>query len=259
METISTPQPIRFDEETAREMIQSLARTESDNLLSTEASRLAEEMWVTLNRGGRATGADPWDLMEEAVGLISDLQRQLGAQRERIAYFESLATRDSLTGLLNRRGLDEQLRRLLADARRHYERGVVIFVDLDGFKAVNDTMGHHVGDAMLRHLADLLAANVRESDIVARIGGDEFVAALVKTAPEEAESRALRLQMLVNNSKFEFGGARIPVCASFGFAPYGPGDNPLEVFTRAAAAMYQNKCARRQSDAPAAPIAGIAS
>ena len=259
METISTPQPIRFDEETAREMIQSLARTESDNLLSTEASRLAEEMWVTLNRGGRATGADPWDLMEEAVGLISDLQRQLGAQRERIAYFESLATRDSLTGLLNRRGLDEQLRRLLAAARRHYERGVVIFVDLDGFKAVNDTMGHHVGDAMLRHLADLLAANVRESDIVARIGGDEFVAALVKTAPEEAESRALRLQMLVNNSKFEFGGARIPVCASFGFAPYGPGDNPLEVFTRADAAMYQNKCARRQSDAPAAPIAGIAS
>ena len=193
-------------------MTQPLARTESDNFLSTDAIRLAEEMWVTLNRDGRATSDDPWTLMEEAVGLISDLQRQLGAQRERISYFESLATRDSLTGLLNRRGLDEQLRRLLAAARRHDERGVVIFIDLDGFKAINDTMGHHAGDAMLRHLADLLTANVRESDVVARIGGDEFVVALVKTAPGEAESRTLRLQMLVNNSKFEFAGARVPVC-----------------------------------------------
>jgi diguanylate cyclase (GGDEF)-like protein len=216
-------------------------------------------MWVTLNRGGHAAGGDPWALMEQAVGLISDLQCQLGAQRERIAYFESLATRDSLTGLLNRRGLDEHLRRLLAAARRHDERGVVVFVDLDGFKAVNDSMGHHAGDAMLRHLADLLVANVRESDIVARIGGDEFVVALVKTAPEEAESRSLRLQMLVNNSKFEFAGARIPVCASFGYAPYGPGDNPLEVFTRADAAMYENKCMRRDAGAPTAQFARVAS
>ena len=240
-------------------MTQPLARTESDNFLSTDAIRLAEEMWVTLNRDGRATSDDPWTLMEEAVGLISDLQRQLGAQRERISYFESLATRDSLTGLLNRRGLDEQLRRLLAAARRHDERGVVIFIDLDGFKAINDTMGHHAGDAMLRHLADLLTANVRESDVVARIGGDEFVVALVKTAPGEAESRTLRLQMLVNNSKFEFAGARVPVCASFGFARYGPGDNPLEVFTRADAAMYRNKCSRRPAGLSAAAIARVAS
>lgn len=236
-----------------------LANTEPQDFLSTQASRLAEEMWVTLNPGGRPTGTDPWELMEQAVGLISDLQRQLGAQRERIAYFESLATRDSLTGLLNRRGLDEQLRRLLAAARRHDERGVVIFVDLDGFKAVNDAMGHQAGDAMLRHIADLLSANVRESDIVARIGGDEFVVALVKTVPEEAESRALRLQMLVNNSKFELSGARVPVSASFGFAPFGPGDSPLEVFTRADAAMYRNKCARRQSGPPAPQIAMAAS
>ncbi len=135
----------------------------------------------------------------------------------------------------------------------------MIFVDLDGFKGVNDSMGHHAGDAMLRHLADLLAANVRESDIVARIGGDEFVVALVKTAPEEAESRSLRLQMLVNNSRFEFAGARIPVCASFGYAPYGPGDNPLEVFTRADAAMYENKCTRRDTGAPTAQFASVAS
>jgi diguanylate cyclase (GGDEF)-like protein len=233
--------------------------TAPDNLLLSEASRLAEEMWVTLNRGGHASDADPWTLMEQAVGLISDLQRQLGAQRDRIAYFESLATRDSLTGLLNRRGLDEQLRRILAEARRHDERGVVIFVDLDGFRAVNHTMGHHAGDAMLRHLADLLTANVRESDIVARIGGDEFVVALVKTAPEEAESRSLRLQMLANNSKFGFAGARIPLCASFGYAPYRSGDNPLEVFTRADAAMYRNKCSRRQSVAPTGRIARAAS
>ena len=240
-------------------MTQPLASTEPRDFLSTEASRLAEEMWLTLNRDGQPAGTDPWQLMEQAVGMISDLRRQLGAQRERIVYFESLATRDSLTGLLNRRGLDEQLRRLLAAARRHDERGVVIFVDLDGFKAINDTMGHHAGDAMLRHIADLLAANVRESDIVARIGGDEFVVALVKTVPEEAESRALRLQMLVNNSNFEYAGARAPVSASFGFAPYGPGDNPLEVFTRADAAMYQNKCARRQSGSPAPRIARAAS
>ncbi len=240
-------------------MTQAHAAMNSEHLLSGEAARLSEEMWVTLSRGGHATGGDPWALMEQAVGLISDLQRQLGAQRERIAYFESLATRDSLTGLLNRRGLDEHLRRLLAAARRHDERGVVIFVDLDGFKGVNDSMGHHAGDAMLRHLADLLAANVRESDIVARIGGDEFVVALVKTAPEEAESRSLRLQMLVNNSRFEFAGARIPVCASFGYAPYGPGDNPLEVFTRADAAMYENKCTRRDTGAPTAQFASVAS
>ena len=235
-----------------------LANHEPHDFLSIEASRLAEEMWITLNRGGQPSGTDPWQLMEQAVGMISDLQRQLGAQRERIVYFESLATRDSLTGLLNRRGLDEQLRRLLATARRHDERGVVIFADLDRFKAVNDTMGHHAGDAMLRHVADLLSANVRESDIVARIGGDEFVVALVKTVPEEAESRALRLQMLVNNSNFEFAGADVPVRASFGFAPYGAGDNPLEVFSRAEAEMYKNKCARHESG-PAPRIARTAS
>lgn len=106
------------------------------------------------------------------------------------------ASRDPLSGLLNRRSFMDRAGQVLAESRRRGDAAAMLFVDLNGFKAVNDTHGHRVGDAVIARLSQRLKDHVREADALARIGGDEFALILSGGGPEAAQRLAARVQAL---------------------------------------------------------------
>ncbi len=187
---------------------------------------------------------DPNDLLERALTVAAEAQQQLMAQSQRIASLEALSFTDELTGLYNRRGFHEELRRVLAVSQRFGSTGVLAFIDLDRFKAINDGLGHQAGDAVLRHVAAMLNDNIRATDVVARLGGDEFAAALVHTSADSGHRRAAALERLLNTSVVHWQDYEIPVSASFGIKPFGPDTTADTLLARADAAMYQNKKAK---------------
>ncbi len=176
-----------------------------------------------------------------ALVAVLDAERRMVQQRDRIMYLERLTLTDELTGLLNRRGFQAQLGRALAAADRYEERGLLAYVDLDGFKPVNDTYGHAAGDEVLRQVARVLNDNVRDTDCVGRLGGDEFAVLLTRTSPKDGVKRARWLEELVNTTVVAWQGCSIALRASFGFQRYGPKDDEHELLKRADSAMYNAK------------------
>ena len=192
----------------------------------------------------QAAGGGVFALREtarNALVAVLDAERRMVQQRDRITYLERLTMTDELTGLLNRRGFQAQLRRALAAADRYDERGLLAYVDLDGFKPVNDTYGHAAGDEVLRQVARVLNDNVRDTDCVGRLGGDEFAILLTRTSPKDGVKRARWLEELVNTTVVDWQGRNIALRASFGFQRYGPKDDEHDLLKRADTAMYNAK------------------
>lgn len=180
-------------------------------------------------------------LVEQVLDAAAEVETLLVQQSARIAYLENLTLTDELTGLRNRRGFNEELCRALAAANRYGDEGVLVFCDLDDFKSVNDTYGHHVGDFVLRQLARVLEAEVRETDIVARLGGDEFAILMVQTSWRDGFKRAQMLSRVVNRTIITHQAQKICVAASFGVERFGPNDEGANLIARADMAMYVNK------------------
>lgn len=180
-------------------------------------------------------------LVDQAIDAAEEVESFLAEQSARIAYLENLTLTDELTGLRNRRGFNDQLRRTLAAANRYGDQGVLVICDLDNFKAINDTYGHHVGDYVLRQLAKVIEAEVRETDVVARLGGDEFSVLMIQTNWRDGIKRAQMLSRVVNRTIVTYQGNEIRVCASFGVEPFGPNDEESNLVARADMAMYVNK------------------
>jgi diguanylate cyclase (GGDEF)-like protein len=175
-----------------------------------------------------------------AVALHTDVTTERRAREE----LTRQALRDPLTGLLNRAGLDAALDAALTRARADRTRLALLFLDLDGFKSVNDTHGHAVGDEVLRTTAEVIMQSVRPTDVVARLGGDEFVVVLEDVAAGEAGAVAQRIHDLV--SPPDPGPRSVPaVAASIGVAEVDGTEapDPAELLTRADRAMYRSKWA----------------
>jgi diguanylate cyclase (GGDEF)-like protein/PAS domain S-box-containing protein len=154
-----------------------------------------------------------------------------------------LADHDPLTGLVNRRRFQEDLERHLAQGRRYGMTGALLVLDLDGFKAVNDTHGHREGDRVLCAVAAALRTRLRESDIVARLGGDEFAVLLPRASAEAAEQVCEALAQAVAAEVPTPGDSRIEV--SVGFAPFENGARSVDdVLSAADASMYAVKAGR---------------
>jgi diguanylate cyclase (GGDEF)-like protein/PAS domain S-box-containing protein len=166
---------------------------------------------------------------------------------------ELLSRSDPLTGVFNRRRFDEALEALLTDARRHRRRGALLIVDLDRFKQINDEFGHAAGDEALRAVARLLAANLRQTDVlardagglVARLGGDEFALLLPEADAAGAETVAGRLVEALAAEPLEIGGKRVQIGISVGASTFGDGNFPSaeELLAAADRAMYVVKAA----------------
>jgi diguanylate cyclase len=182
--------------------------------------------------------------LRRAVAQRTDaLQKEL-AERQRLeTRLRTLAEHDPLTGLMNRAALTEALRRSLALATRQKWSVAVVFIDLDKFKEVNDSMGHAAGDELLRQIASRLQGCLRESDLLGRLGGDEFivVAEALLDGPRNAIELADKLLMQMKRP-FLVDGRPLSMGFSAGIAIYpGDGDTPEALVANADAAMYQAK------------------
>ena len=164
------------------------------------------------------------------------------------AHLEHLATHDPLTDLPNRRALELALDQLVTSCRRRERHGAVVVIDLDGFKYVNDSQGHAVGDVVLTRVADLLRRTLRPGDVLGRLGGDEFAVLLSDTTPEEAEQVVQRVLHALRSATLVVEGDRaIRSTASIGLAVFGP-DTRLsgaDLLVDADVAMYDAKEAGR--------------
>ena len=183
-----------------------------------------------------------------ALAAAEAAEKTIAEQQKHLAHFEQLAVTDELTGLLNRRGFEAEIARTTAAARRYHEKGVLIFIDLDGFKPVNDTHGHAAGDAVLRHVAKLLGDNVRATDSLGRLGGDEFAILLTRTTWQAGLQRAEAFDALINGAAVQWAGQTITIRASFGFQTYGPDDDLGQLLVHADNAIYATKRARAAAE-----------
>lgn len=173
---------------------------------------------------------------------IAMLQQQLEKQSQVIQTLEKDTVTDPLTGVMNRRGFEVELNRTLANARRHNRQSALLFVDMNNFKAINDTFGHFAGDEVLCHVAALLKANIRETDVLARVGGDEFCVILNDIrSTKDAETRATVLAHFIQSSPVRFEDERIWVQASIGSTCFSKEDDMIEVISKADEAMYAKK------------------
>jgi diguanylate cyclase (GGDEF)-like protein len=155
---------------------------------------------------------------------------------------EHLATHDSLTGLANRAVFLDQVEKAVHSARRDDQNLALLFIDLDGFKDVNDTLGHATGDALLRSVADRLESVVRTSDVVARLGGDEFTILLPKLAAAQDASFVARKVLRLLSSTHEIDGRHVVATPSIGIAIFpSDGDDSDSLLRNADRAMYEAK------------------
>jgi diguanylate cyclase (GGDEF)-like protein len=175
------------------------------------------------------------------LGEIDELRKEVGRLKARLAEAEALADRDALTPLLNRRAFVRELGRVIAFIQRYGGPASLIYFDLDGFKAVNDRFGHAAGDMALRAVAERLAGNVRESDIVGRLGGDEFGVILVHADIATAAAKATALAQAVEDEPAQCGEWLVPLKVSYGVRKIVPGLGAEQVLAAADAAMYARK------------------
>jgi diguanylate cyclase (GGDEF)-like protein len=183
---------------------------------------------------------------------VDALAAQLQDSRARISDLEARVDVDPLTDVLNRRGFERELKRSLAYIKRYGTSAALIYVDLDGFKPVNDRHGHGAGDAVLKAVAAALVRNVRASDVVARIGGDEFVVLLWNVNGANAAIKAAALEAAVFGAPVRWNASTLVVGASAGVALLGALDMPADVIARADAAMYARKNERKGRSTPRA-------
>ncbi len=183
--------------------------------------------------------------IQELTDRLQALEKESADLRERLRQERHLALIDPLTGIYNRLAFDERMGQEFARWRRYKSPLTLAVWDIDRFKSVNDTYGHQAGDRVLTVVAKLLRKQVRETDFIARFGGEEFIMLLPETAIEDAVGVAEKLRTSVAACEFHYGGRRVVVTASCGLAEFHEGDTPEQVFARADQALYAAKAGGR--------------
>src|SRR6202521_563541 len=203
-----------------------------------------------LQCGAKDFISKPFDLAEVLIRVRNMLEVRLlhEAARNQGKMLESLALKDPLTGLANRRLLAERMSMALVHARRNKSTMAVVYLDLDGFKQINNTLGHGAGDVLLKMLAGRLTATVREEDTVARVGGDEFVIALWHiSGPDYAATVAVKVIEAVTQP-YVLEGQTVSVTTSAGVGIYPiHGEDADTLMKCADLALYEAKRAGKNA------------
>jgi diguanylate cyclase (GGDEF)-like protein/PAS domain S-box-containing protein len=219
--------------------------------LSRDGASLMGEHDVLVRRDGAETPIDDatalvYDERGEAIGMVIVL-RDATRTREAMRQLVHRATHDGLTRLVNRSEFERRLACLLAGMGEG-EAHTLLYMDLDGFKAINDACGRVAGDMALQQVADLFRAAVRERDTLARLGGDEFGLLLEHCPPEQAMAHARRLHAALADSTFLWQGRRFPLAVSIGLAAItGRVRDTADILTAADRACYAAKQAREEA------------
>ena len=180
-------------------------------------------------------------LLERALTAAAEAEGRINKLHGEIERLRTLSITDEATELLNHRGFTKALSRSIDWGRRYGETGALLLIDLDGFKAVNDTYGHAAGDHVLVSVARALRKYVRTTDDVARIGGDEFAVLLNHTPAHHAEERADIIEQFLNSLVATWRGKKIHIRASIGCYCFSADANAKDVFDLADGNMYMKK------------------
>jgi diguanylate cyclase (GGDEF)-like protein len=186
---------------------------------------------------------------DSPTGLRAELERmreELIWAKCKISELEERTELDPLLDIFNRRGFERELKRAIAFLARYSGAAALVYLDLDGFKAVNDLHGHRAGDAVLKAVARELAAHVRASDVVARLGGDEFAVLLWHIGEKQAEAKARGLEQVIEETLVAYGPVQLAVGASAGIVSLRPNSDPVKILDAADRAMYARKKKRRK-------------
>ena len=203
-----------------------------------------ESLTAALARDPGPVGSDqppPFRTDQPLEAGTDKLRYSITAAEQQWARMLEIATHDPLSGLLNRNGAVDAIRRDLARAERDHIPVTVLFMDLDELKHINDTYGHAAGDRAIKAAAGTLRATTRGADIVARLGGDEFLVSTSNQTPGEAEALAERVLEAVRERTISVDGAAIPLACSIGVAHVQPDDTVESLIHHADQALYAAK------------------
>jgi diguanylate cyclase (GGDEF)-like protein len=200
---------------------------------------------VSSNRAEARSGDSGLDAAALLRAEVARLTCELEEARAKITELEQRADVDPMLDILNRRGFDRELTRSLAYVKRYDTPAALLYIDLDGFKTVNDRYGHAAGDELLKLVAAELAANVRASDLVGRLGGDEFGVLMWNAAKPQAMMRARDLENRIEGIALARRGEKFSVGASVGVAVLCGDLTPAALMDLADKAMYARKNERR--------------
>lgn len=214
-------------------------------LSDAEKRALLAALGVDLGRLDLRARAAIEALAEEVIAL----REEGDTLRARLADAELLADNDTLCPVFNRRAFEREVRREIALSGRFQTPLTLIFIDLDNFKAVNDVYGHAAGDSVLLKVADILLARTRETDIVGRLGGDEFGIVLAHASLEDSRRKAAQLAAAIDalEVRGEEGSTLPPVeiGASCGVVEWAAGQSAAGLIARADQAMFAEKSRRK--------------
>lgn len=239
--------------ESEREQVQSLLETirELTNTMDDDVGRHSTTLEAVMG-ALQSSDKQSASAIVEATGRLLDANQHLqadlasakaeiAAQREQLGSMATQALTDPLTGLDNRRSLDQELKRRVAQVKRHGGHVCFVMIDLDHFKKVNDRYGHLVGDELLRAVAGLLKRMMRDGDFVARYGGEEFACLLPNTSLEQAVIPAERIRCAVAAYSMRVGSSNVSPTVSLGVSACLPDDTAEQFVKRADQALYAAK------------------
>ncbi len=216
----------------------------SKHILSVLETHEVSDSFEIITSDGRVINQLSYPVRDSEGRFVGRLwiYEDITRERQTAEQLIYLAERDALTGLFNRRKLNDELARLLSVAKRHGTKGALIFFDLDEFKYVNDTFGHRAGDTMLIRIAGEVGALTRRNETLSRLGGDEFALLMPDVNAQEAEALAERVVRAVSQIPFRFEGQNFRLTTSLGIALYPEhATSSEELIAHADAAMYQAK------------------
>jgi len=172
---------------------------------------------------------------------VARLRQELDHTRKRIQHLERIADEDTMLPIANRRAFVRELSRVISFSERYGTPGSVLYFDLNGMKEINDQFGHPAGDEALRHFAQILMDNTRDSDTVGRLGGDEFGVILAQADENQAREKAEALMSVVANSPVIWEDNRIILSCAVGIHQFTGKHSADEALSRADANMYDQK------------------
>jgi diguanylate cyclase (GGDEF)-like protein len=181
------------------------------------------------------------DAIMSLMAEVDNLRQSLGQVNRRLNDTEQLADQDPLLPIYNRRAFVRELTRVQASVERYKTEASLVYIDLNEFKAINDNFGHEAGDAVLSQVAKKLVESVRDTDIVGRLGGDEFGLILSRTDVDNARILINRLPLLFQRSPIVWKEETLTVGLSSGVVAIQSGSNAEQALNAADAAMYENK------------------
>jgi len=226
-----------------REFPRFVARGEIRDLELEMLRRDGRALCVSISASAIKDDTGRFVMSRSTVFDITARKRAENALRDSESAIRELALTDSLTGIANRRRFDEALRTELSRVSRYGGRLSIVMADLDWFKRVNDEFGHAVGDEVLQRFARLLRSHCRDTDLVVRFGGEEFMVLMPEAGAAEAAAWAERARALQERALHP--PQRLPTTATFGVAEYAPGETAESLLRRVDDALYAGKGAGR--------------